>query len=256
MSNFAPAVDNAVKIFEVISQSPAPIGVSEISRRLDINKNMVFRILNSLEAAGWIFSDNTADKKYQLTLLPFKLSSGAVDRLSLSNVAAPYVYELWQKTGESTYLGIPSGDKVLYIQHLDGTGDVKIAGVVGGAYDMNCSAPGKVLLSYSSDEFINEYVNKGFQKRTQNTLTKAEELLNEIKRIKQNGYAVDNEEFGKGIICLAAPIFDFNGKVLGSIGCTSSTVENNFDEFFSKFYPLVTEAANKISCCFGFKEAR
>ena len=137
MSNFAPAVDNAVKVFEVIANEKEPIGLSEICRRLDLNKNMVFRILNSLEQAGWIYTENSPEKKYRLTLLPFQLASKAVSRLSLNEVGAAYVYELWKKTGETTYLAIPNKEKIMYVQHFEGTSDVRVAGVIGGTYDLS-----------------------------------------------------------------------------------------------------------------------
>ncbi len=220
MSNFAPAAEAATQILTFLSECEQETGVSEISRGTEINKNMVFRILNSLEKEGWVYCNG---QKYSLTLLPFKLVSKPISRLSLNTAAAPIIYDLLNKTGESTYLGILKDDRVLYIQHLDGINDVRVAGRVGGEYDLYCSAPGKVLLAHADNDFIEEYTSRNLEKRTENTITEKNALLEELEHVRQNGYATDSEEFGNGISCAAAPIFDLTGKVIGTIGCSATT---------------------------------
>ncbi|MBQ7794251.1 MAG: IclR family transcriptional regulator, partial [Clostridia bacterium] len=212
----------------------------------------IFRILNSLEECGWVYAENLPDKKYGLTLKPFEITSKARNRLTLNNVATPLVYELWKKTGESTYLGIKNDDKVMYIQHFDSTKNVRVAGAVGGLYDLYCTAPGKIILSYSDDAYIEEYTDRELKKNTQNTITQKSLLLKEIQNIKSDGYAVDNEEFGNGIICLAAPIFDCSNNAVATVGCSVSTVCFTCDEAISFLKPLITETAAEISARLGY----
>lgn len=251
MSNYAPAVDHAVRVFEVLANEKEPIGLSEICRRLDLNKNMVFRILNSLEQAGWVYADNTADKKYRMTLLPFQLSSKAAGRLSLNEVGASYVYDLWKKTGETTYLAIPYKNKIMYIQHFEGTADVRVGGVPGGTYDMYCSAPGKAYLAFSAPDLIEEYLKNDLKQRTPNTITEREDLERELKEIRKNGYAVDNEEFSKGILCVSAPVLDYMGNVLGAVGCSMPTAYYDMNKVLQEIKPVVVQTANQISACLG-----
>ncbi len=252
MSNFAPAVDNAVKLIEKLADEKEPVGVSELSRKLGINKNMIFRILNSLEVCGWVHCSNQPDKKYQLSLRPFKVASKALGTMSLSNVATPLVYDLWKQTGECTYLAIRNGDKLMYIQHLDGIGNVRVAGTVGGTYELYCSAPGKIILTYSDDEFINDYTSRRHKKNTENTLTAKKDLLAEIDRVRAQGYATDNEEFSKGILCVSAPIFDYAGALVGAVGCSVSAFNHTFDTLMAEIKPLVIDTAEKISLSLGY----
>ncbi len=252
MSNFAPAVDNAIKLIEKLADEKEPVGVSELSRKLGINKNMIFRILNSLEACGWVYCSNQPDKKYQLSLRPFNVSSKALCTMSLSNVATPLVYDLWKQTGECTYLAIRSGDKLTYIQHLDGIGNVRVAGTVGGTYELYCSAPGKIILAHSSEEFINEYTSRRHKKNTENTITTKKELLLELERVKSQGFATDNEEFGNGILCVSAPVFDYTDSLVGAVGCSVSTVNHTYGSLMDTIKPLVTETAAKISLSLGY----
>lgn len=249
MSNLAPAVGLSIKLITLLSEQTEAIGISEISRKLDINKNMVSRILNSLEEEGWVYSNKEA--KYRLSLLPFQITSKAVTQLSLTNVATPYVYDLWKRFGESTYLGILKDQHVLYIEHFDSIQDVRVAGVIGGTYPLYCTAPGKVLLAFCENAYIEKYLLGSFKKHTERTLTSCDDIKNELNKIRNNGYAIDNEEFGRGIVCLAAPIFDYRGAVAGTVGCSFSTINCSAETIFDQCGSAVIQTAEQISRCLG-----
>ena len=165
----------------------------------------------------------------------------------------PYVYDLWKETGESTYLGILHGNKMLYLQHLDSTRDVRAAGVVGGMYDLYCSAPGKILLTYASDAFRETYFQIPKTKNTPNTLTEDFELRTELEQIRRQGYALDNEEFSRGIFCAAAPIFDYEETLQGAVGCSVCMFNHTLESLKSEILPKVIETAKKISTCLGHR---
>ena len=248
MSNLAPAAEAATKVITFLAQADTEQGISEISRGVELNKNMVFRILNSLEQVGWVYC---RDQKYALTLVPFQVTSRSLARLDLNAAATPAVHRLWEELGESTYLGVHKGDKVCYLQHFDGRGDVRVAGRVGGEYDMYCSAPGKALLAYADEAYLSEYLKQEHMSRTCHTLTDPEALRTELERVRACGYATDREEFGHGIACVAAPIFDYTGKAVGAVGCSSFTVSGRCDAVIERLRPAVCRAAQEISVCLG-----
>lgn len=250
MSNLAPAVGCCVTIIELLSAQSGPIGISEISRQTGINKNMISRILHTLEEEHWVRCDEKAC--YSLTLVPFHLTSRVVQRDSLVNAGTSYLQRFWKEFGESTYLGVLHNDEVLYLAHLDSTRPVRVAGVVGGSYPLYCSSPGKVLLAYSEPSYIEGYLANTERKAyTRNTLTDAEALRAELARIRENGYALDNEEFGYGIVCMSAPIFDYERKVIGVIGCSASTVYCGASEIYGRLGTRLLETAAQISRCMG-----
>ena len=251
MSNFAPAVDWAVKLIEIIADSDDAMGITDISRIAGINKNMVCRVLNSLEAAGWVYCENPSEKKYRLTMRPFQITRKAADRLAINTTATPFVHALWKRHGESTYLGILQDDKLLYIQHFDSVKDVRIAGILGGMYDLYCSAPGKIMLAYAPEDYIEHYLTLPRTRRTSNTITDASALREELAAIREQGYALDREEFGNGIICVAAPIFDADRTVLAAVGCSMSTVSASLDNILEVCGNDVIATAREISKCYG-----
>lgn len=248
MSNLAPAAEASVKIITFLANCEHETGISEISRGTGINKNMVFRILNTLENEGWVYC---SDQKYSLTLSLFGLASKPLSRLSLNTAATPILYDLLNKTGESTYLGILNDDKALYLQHLDGVKSVRVAGSIGGEYDLYCSAPGKVLLAHADNDFIEEYTSRNFEKTTKNTITEKADMLKELENIRINGYATDKEEFGNGITCVAAPIYDYTGKVIAAIGCSAFTSNGKCEEIIKTLLPDILKSAKEISTRLG-----
>ena len=128
---------------------------------------------------------------------------------------------------------------------------VRVAGRVGGEYDLYCSAPGKVLLAHADNDFIEEYTSRNFDKTTKNTITEKSDILKELENICKNGYATDKEEFGNGITCVAAPIYDYTGKVIATVGCSAFTFNGQSDRIVSHLLPYVTEAAKTISTRLG-----
>ncbi len=248
MSNLAPAAEAATKVITFLAEAESEVGISEISRGVELNKNMVFRILNSLEQVGWVYCN---DQKYALTLVPFQIVSKSLSRLNLNAASAPALHRLWELTGESTYLGVLKGDKVCYLQHFDGTGDVRVAGRVGGEYELYCSAPGKAILAYAEPEFLEKYLERRLEKRTAHTLTERDELLAELAEIRERGYSTDCEEFGHGITCVSAPVFDYTGRVVGAVGCSSFTVSGQCCDVIERLRPLVCATAKEISVCLG-----
>ena len=251
MSNLAPAVGFFVKVFEVLATSPTPIGISEISRRTEINKTMVSRILNTLEEEKWIQCDEKLC--YSLTLLPFRLSSMALTRITLVNSGNTFLQKFWKEYGECTYLGILYHDEVLYLLHYDSLQRVRVAGRVGESYPLYCTAPGKVLLAFSDEDYIEEYLSDRVLKRyTDTTLTKPDEIKKELRTIRERGYALDNEELGKGTVCIAAPIYDYTQSVIGVVGCSLSTVYCSVDEVYDRCGAKLVQTADQISRSLGY----
>lgn len=161
---------------------------------------------------------------------------------------------LWQETGESIYLGIRMNQHVLYLEHLDTTGPVKIAGQAGGQYPLHCSAPGKVLLAFAEESVVQELITTGLKRYTEKTLTDAKRLRTELARVHAQGFAVDNEEYGRGLICYAAPIRDSSGKVIGTIGASATTIFYDLAAFTRQVGEKINRTAAEISKRLGYEE--
>ena len=228
----APAVDYALRIIEYFSESQKEIGLADICNSLEINKNAASRVLESLLEYNWIYLSDSVQKKYRFTMKPFSVVSKCTPGHALAEIAKNDLQALNEKLGDAVYLGIKNKENVLYLLHFDSSKEVRINGRVGGEYPLKTSAPGKVLLAYG--EHGNDFET-------------------EAEKIKKHGYATDNEEFAKGIICIACPIYDDGGNVIASVGISSLTIYDDINSLVKDKLPLLRTAAKNISLKLGYK---
>ncbi|HOW70740.1 MAG TPA: IclR family transcriptional regulator [Phycisphaerae bacterium] len=251
-----PAARKAISLIELLCESPQPMGVSEISQRLELNKNMVFRLVRTLSDLGWIVADHDNVLKYRMTLQPFQHTSKPVSRLNVRVAAAEPLHHLWETTQQSCYLCILDQRRALCIEHLDATGDLRFAARVGGHYYLHASAPGKVLLAYSGDELLRQLGKADLPARTPKTITDKRALKEHLAAVVAAGYAVDDMENVDGVICLAVPIFGPDDKLVGTLGLSSLTFNYTTPQLVGELGPLVMEAGQATSRTMGASEER
>mgnify|MGYP002522665581 CR=1 FL=1 len=228
----APAVDYALRIIEFFSIVQKEVGIADICNSLEINKNAASRVLEALVEYNWIYQSDPIQKKYSFTLKPFSVVSKCTPRYPLTEVAKGELKKLNEELSDSVYLGVRNGDKVLYLLHFDSKREVRINGRVGGEYPLETAAPGKILLAYT------EYLPK---------------FNDEAERIKKRGYATDNEEFAKGIVCVACPIYDADSSVIAAVGISSLTIYDDIESLTKLKLPKLRKAAENISEKLGYR---
>lgn len=248
MAYRSPAVTKAINVIELLCDSPHPLTQAEIGRRLGLNSNMTFRLLHTLEEAEWVLRQENG---YTMGLRAFHHTSKPVARLDVQKAGAESVRDVWKATGESAYLGVLDGLRVLYLESLDATGPLKIAAQVGGRYELNCSAPGKVLLAYEGEGLLDKVVKARPRKHTENTKTTKRDLRPELKLVVEQGYALDVEEYADGLMCFAAPIWNYEDRVVATVGISVLTLHYTKKQLVKNLGGQVLEAAAKISTALG-----
>lgn len=217
----APAVVAAIKIIEFMAQTGEPVGLADISADTGINKNMISRALVELTEAGWAVLHNDTGK-YSLTLQLFRLGSTALRKKTLMNCAGPYLRRLNDLTGECIQMAVLYEGKAVYVAQMDSKKVAGIRGQVGASYSLDVTAPGKVLKAF----------------------VRKDAGMDDIRRV---GYAVDNEEYGRGVICVAAPVYDYTGNAIAAVGIASLTVNHTMEEMVNLYVPLLLTEVNKLS---------
>lgn len=253
MSSHAPAVKSALIILEYMSDVQRSLSIAELSRETGINKNMISRILSELIEQRWVSRDEEA-ATFRITLQPFQIFSRILSGMTLHTLAIPVIKAIWQQTKESTQLAILKDNRAFYIQQLDSTRMVRVASAVGGNYPLHCTAPGKVLLAWAAEDDRHELLSGELVAYTANTITAPAALRRELETVRRQGYALDREEFSRGIVCCAAPVFDYTGSLQGAVGISSSTVYGSAAELFERFGQLVINGANQISSQLGWQD--
>lgn len=240
------ALRKSIAVLGVIKDSQKPLGVSEIARRADVSKNMCLRILETLSDLGWV-SQHTSSPVYELTLAPYHFFANSRNRTTLLDQALPSLKELNRKTGESSYLCIPYNDKALMIHVIKGTRPISVTGEIGASYDLHATAPGKVFLAWSDKETQNRSLRNKRKQYTSKTITNSTALQEELKLVREQGFAVNMEEFGPGLLGLAAPVFNEDHVVVAALGIFAPSTNIDPNLFEPTFSLVVCEAAQNAS---------
>jgi DNA-binding IclR family transcriptional regulator len=185
--------------------------------------------------------------KYRISLQPFRCFSRPVWRMDLRQAAMPSLEQLWKDTGESCYLAILDEDRALFIEHLDGTRDVRANGRVGGRYLLHCCAPGKVLLANADATLLAKLTEEGFTQNTTTTICDLGALEQELEDVRTQHFGLDLEEYSRGMMCFAAPIFDHTDSVVGSVGISALTLHYTPTELVAVLGAKVLRAAAETS---------
>lgn len=246
----SPAVRKAVALVELLCDRDKPLGLSEISHELELNKHMVLRLLSTLEEVGWVVK-NAEGPKYTVSLQPFHHASKAVRRMDLRSAAAHPMRELWEETGESTFLSILYRDTVMLLEHLDGVGSIRVSAHIGERYPLNCTAAGKALMAFGDPDLLTRASQGGFERPTPNSLGTLNELRKELKVIREQGFALDREECVTGVICVSAPVFDYAAQLAGVVGLTVFALNYTAEGVRDQLVPRLLATADKISQALG-----
>jgi DNA-binding IclR family transcriptional regulator len=211
------SIDRALQVLELFSLEKPEWGVTEISKVLNIYKSNVHNILSTFSEKGFVKKDSKTDK-YKLGIKFFELGSVVIKNMDLRRIAHPYIEELSKEFNETVHLGILDKGRVISIEREESNKGLCSHIEIGRRTPLHCTAVGKAIMSYLSEEEINLIIKeKGLEKYTENTITNKEKFEEEFKKIRKQGYAVDNMEHEEGVRCVAGPIRDYNGKVIASM---------------------------------------
>lgn len=200
-----PAVDKSIEILELLARLKKPLGVSEISKTLCLNKSTVFNIVYTLDDLGML--EKGPDNKFQFGTRLYILGRAAGHTSELIATVHPYLEEINQKTKLSAFLGIRSGLKAVIIDKVDSAFDIKIHSEVGMRLPLLAGAAGRVLLSQLSDEEVDDIlVNNELKRFTPNSCVNKKKYRKLIEQAHADGIAIDLEEYIEGIRAFAIPI--------------------------------------------------
>lgn len=244
------AVDRAIKILNFIAANHMARLV-EISKGVGLNKSTTLGIIATLEAAGCVLRDQSTGR-YSLGLQLFELGQAVLAKMDVRKTAMPFLTDLSRKYEETVHLAVLSGDEVIYIDKVDSPRSIRIVSAIGGRNPAYCTGVGKVLLAGLEDGELNCLLGRmNFRPVTPNTICDAKALSAEIEKVRQSGYATDNEEIEEGLACFAAPVRNHLGAIIAAIsisGPTTRIINGNS----SRLIEDTVGCADKISAQLGY----
>lgn len=226
--------------------------VTELSKKLNFPKSSVHEILTTLVQEGILDKDGDRNRYYLAAKL-FELGNRARASLEIRKVAAHFLKALNGQLDETVHLTILDNGEVLYVECFESTKRLRTYSVIGVRAPLHCTAVGKAILAFLPGDDIERIIRtKGLEKFTDNTITEKGPLLEDLKKIAQLGYAVDNMEHEEGVKCVGAPIRNHRGAVFASISVSGPSQRLTPDRI-PEIAKMVASTANEISRRLGYR---
>jgi IclR family acetate operon transcriptional repressor len=215
----SPIVEKTAHLLGAVAEARDGISLNELVEKLGVARSTVYRILNSLAAHGLVARVN-GGATYELGPRFIELArriSPSADRVTLVEAARPIMQSSAERIQESFKLSAPEGDEMMTILAAASPAEYALAVRVGSRSPKHVGAAGKLSLAYAGKDDVASYCGRGLVARTPYTITDPESLEEELRRIREDGFAEDNLESGLGIRALAAPIFDAGGELIAAV---------------------------------------
>jgi len=241
-------VSNALRLLEAF-EGEEELGVTELAKRLNLHKNNVFRLLATLEEMDYV--EQSERESYRLGSSCLALAHSFSRPRALTRLARPALERLARETGETAHLGVLRDFEVV---HLDGeqSGELVVTALrVGQRLPSHCTALGKVLLACAPQSTLEAYdheiASQGISARTDETITDRDKLIEHLRRVAAQGWAMDLEESALGLACAAAPVHDGSGRMVAALSVSGPSFRLDRDELEGRVVPLVVRGANALS---------
>ena len=246
------SVERALRLIDILAENEGEMSLTEIAKTVGWPKSTVHGLLATLR--DYHVVDQSPDNGYyRLGVKLFELGNLVARRWDIRSVALPAMRQMNNQLGEMVQLATEDKGDVLYIEKLDSKHLLRIVSEIGARLPMHCSGLGKVLLAYKTPAELRWIISqKGLRRLTSRTITDYELLEKELTKIREQGYAIDDGEIMESLRCVAAPIFDKDGKVRYAIS-VSGIAENMQGKHFNEVLEALLKTAEVISYEMGYR---
>lgn len=217
MNNLPQTVGRALDILEAFMESNDALGITELSRRVHLNKSTAYRIVQALRTRHYIIQDHQSNK-YCLGHKILRLASSFLHQNKLREIARTHLEELSQKTSQTIQLGILERDKVVYIDQVEGSDIFQVRLRIGDRGPLHCTAAGKSILAFLPEGEVDKIFEKSrFFPFTDKTITSLSLLKKDLKKIRKAGFSFSDQEYDRNLRAIGAPIIGMGSRVMGAL---------------------------------------
>lgn len=246
------SVDRALHLLEIMAEEKRGVELQELCKKTHINTTTLYRLLQTLQNRGFV-TQNPYTERYRLGLKLLELGHAVTNQIELREIALPFLEKLMEKTGETANLVILDEGEAVYIEKVESPASLRMFYRIGKQAPAHATGVGKVLLAALPSEKVTEIIKtKGLCKLTENTITSPENLQKELEKIRDNGFAIDNEECEVGAKCIGAPVRDYTNQVVAAVSISGPGARLS-EERLNELAEVVKDTAYKISEKIGYR---
>ena len=212
-----PNLEKGIAVLEYLSLRPQGETLQDIKNKLDISQTTAYRILNTLVRLDYL-NYNEDTKRYKLSRKLLTLGFRSLNEHNLLETVLPCLRDLRDKVGETACFGVLGDEKGIFIEQAQGHHTFRFILSPGKPFDLHCSAPGKAIMAYLPNTVRDRYLSyMEFTRYNARTITTPEAYMEELEKVRRQGYAMDNEEELSGVVCVGTPIFNYTSYPCGAI---------------------------------------
>ena len=246
------SVSRALDILEAFSIGQEALGVTDLSRKLKLHKNNVFRLLATLETRGYVEQDSESGN-YRLGMKTFEVASVFLHHLGLVKQARPVLERLAREAEEAAYLGVLDGPAVVCVDVAETSQPVRVVSHLGRRLPGHATALGKAQLAFRTEDELDQlWKAEEPLALTGRTVVGPSRLAEELARVAAQDLALEDEELEAGVRGLAAPVRDYAKRVIGAIGVRGPAFRLPLDRLEGDLAPRVRVAAREVSRRLGY----
>lgn len=249
MSESIRAVDRALDILLCFTRQKPRLSLTQIAEQVDLNKSTVHRLLGTLEQRRFVQRDYSTGL-YQLGIRMLQMAYLTLEHNDLRKFAIPYLKRLCDQHLETITLAILDGADVVFLDVIESPRRVKLAANTGQRLPAFATAAGKAMLAFLPEEKVRTILDLGMQPFTQKTIQSQEFYINSLSLIREQGFAIAEQEYEEGINAVSAPILDSSGLPKAAITVAGPSYRLTGTRM-SEIGPTVVETAKEIAQAFS-----
>ncbi len=221
--NSSASLRRALAVVERVRSAPPErggVGLTELAEELGVHKSTVLRLSVPLVEYGLLTRDPRTGR-FRVGTAALLLWQSYLDHLDLRSVASEHLRGLMRATGHTCHLVLLDGHDVVYIDKVENTATVRMSSRIGARMPAYRTAVGRAILAFGPEDLVADVVAAGLPAVTARTVTDPRVLAEELRRVRERGYAIDDRENEPEVRCVAAPIFDHNRDPVAAISVSS-----------------------------------
>ena len=241
-----------LNILSLFTRETPALTLAEITTASGLNKTTVFRILSTLQVAGYLKREPDT-KRYRPGLKVLQLGFTAITSLEIRQIARPFLEQLSQQVCEAVSLSVLDGPDIVYVDRVRYQRIVGVILGMGSRLPAHCTSMGKAMMAYLPVEQLHQQLDEAeLIPRTSNSMVDRDVIENELLRVRAQGFATNDEELEMGLRAVAAPIWDNSNRVVAAINISGSTSTISRERMVGELANAVLDASEQISQGLGF----
>jgi DNA-binding IclR family transcriptional regulator len=241
-------IERMFSLIDVLASREEAISLKEISEKTGLHPSTTHRILNDLAVGRFV--DRPEAGSYRLGMRLLELGNLVKGRLNVRDAALTPMRELHKLTQQPVNLSMRQGDEIIYVERTySERSGMQVVRAIGGRAPLHLTSTGKLFLAVDDPQRVRSYATRtGLAGHTRNSITQLPALERELSKARQYGIARDNEELELGVRCMAAGIYDDQGKLVAGLSISAPA-----DRLDDGWLPKLQATANEISNALGHK---